>query len=359
MNRSKLRCAVIGTGTFAEVCHVPGLQSHPDADVVAICGNADRARLLADRFGIADIHTDVEELCARSDIDAVTIVTRNADHRAHALAAIRHGKHVLCEKPLGLNPTEAREMAAAAVTGGRVHQVAFVFRYTYGVRELRRRVLRGDIGKPFLCRVQYDNWDGLKPEWNASWRDQRDPAGAGMLFHLGSHLFDLAHHVMGPIDSTIGFTHTIPRVRPDEHTRLPIAVETDDLFDTWMRHQNGAHSQISVSRITPSFTQNGWFEIVGPEGALKAALSRGTIDSLRTSTPQATEWSELPLPAEASDKEPHCLGLMMRSFVDACSRGESDAELDATFEDAAVAQFAMAATLASETQRRWVRLDEV
>ncbi len=359
MTHKKLRCAVVGTGKFAEVCHIPGLQSHPDVEVVAICGGADRARRLADKFGVADVHTDVEEMCLRTDIDAVTVVTRNSEHRAHALAAIRNGKHVLCEKPLGLNPAEAREMTAAAVAGGRVHQVAFVFRYTYGVRELRRRVLRGDIGRPFLCRVQYDNWDGLKPEWKASWRDQRDSAGAGMLFHLGSHLFDLARHVVGPIDSAIGFTHTVDRIRPDECSDKPLVVETDDLFDAWVRHENGARGQISVSRITPSFTQNGWLEIVGPEGALKAGLSRGTVDSLRASTPQAPEWIELPLPEEANDKRPHCLGLMMRSFVDACLRGRGDADLDATFEDAAAAQLAMAAVIESGARRRWVGLEEL
>jgi predicted dehydrogenase len=358
MTQRKLRCAVIGTGVFAEVCHIPGLQTHPDAEVVAVCGGAERAQRLADKFGIASVHTDANELCARDDIDAVTVVTRNAGHRTQALAAIRSGKHVLCEKPLGLDASEAREMTAAAIAGGRVHQVAFVFRHAYGVRELRRRVLRGDIGRPFLCRVQYDNWDGLRPDWKASWRDLREPAGAGVIFHLGSHLFDLARHVLGPIDSGIGFTGLIPRTRPDERTGEPVTVETDDLINAWLEHASGARGQIAVSRVTPSFTQNGWLEVVGPKGALKAALSRGTVDSLRVSTPEVPEWTDLPLRPEASDKQPHCLGLMMRSFVDACLRGRSDVDLDATFEDGAAAQYAMAAVLASETQRRWVRLDE-
>ena len=355
----KLRCAVIGTGTFAEVCHLPGLKSHPDAEVVAICGAPHRARALADKFRVPHIHVDVEEVCARPDIDAVTVVTRNADHRAHVLAAIGNRKHVFCEKPLGLNSTETREMLTAADASDRVHQVAFVFRYNYGVRELRRRVLRGDIGQPFLCRVQYDNWDGLKPGWNASWRDQRAIAGAGVLFHLGSHLFDLAHHVLGPIDSAIGFTQTVPRVRPDESSDTPIEVETDDLFNAWVQHGNGARGQIFVSRISPHFAQNGWLEVIGPEGALKAALSRGSVDSLQASTPWVPEWTHLPLPPEANDKQPHSMGLMMRSFVDSCLNGRVDVDLDATFADGAAAQDAMAAMLASELKQRWVQLREV
>jgi predicted dehydrogenase len=359
MSSRKLRCAVIGTGTFAEVCHIPGLQSHAGAEVVAICGGEERARRLADKFGVPSVHTDFNEMCERSDIDAVTVVTRNSDHRAHALAAIRNGKHVLCEKPLGVNAGEAREMASAALAGGRVHQVAFVFRYSFGVRELRRRVLQGDIGRPFLCRVQYDNWDGLRPEWKASWRDQRELAGAGVLFHLGSHLFDLARYVLGPIDSAIGFTKVVSRTRPDELTGVPIAVETDDLVNAWLQYSSGARGQIAVSRVTPSFTPNGWLEVVGPEGALKAALSRGSVDALKVSTPLEPDWKDLPLAPEAADRQPHGLGLMMRSFVDACLRGCSDAEVDATFEDGAAAQYAMAAAQASEVQGRWVGLAEI
>ena len=79
---TKLRLGVIGTGAFAEVCHIPGLQSHPRADIVAICGRRmDHARALAGKFGIPDVHTDHEELCGRADLDAVTIATPNVVHK--------------------------------------------------------------------------------------------------------------------------------------------------------------------------------------------------------------------------------------------------------------------------------------
>src|SRR5262249_8556744 len=75
------RFGVIGAGGFAEVCHVPGLQSHPAARVVALCGRRlDHARAMADRLGVPDVHTDYRELLARDDIDAVTITTPNAAH---------------------------------------------------------------------------------------------------------------------------------------------------------------------------------------------------------------------------------------------------------------------------------------
>src|SRR5688572_13001885 len=353
-----LRCGVIGTGHFADVCHIPELHAHPHAEVVAIAGGRPRAQALAKKYGIADVHDDYRELCARDDIDAVTIVTRTVDHRSQALAAFDRGKHVFCEKPLGLDLQQAREMTRAAHASGRLHHVGFVFRYNLGVRELRRRVVNGDIGPPFLLRVQYDNWDGLTRDWRAGWVDQRALAGAGVLFHLGTHLFDLAAHVLGPIESAIGFTHLVPRTRPDA-AGTAVMVETEDLFAAWLRLANGAYGQIFGSRTTPSFTQNGHLEVVGPRGALKAALSRGAWDYLKRSCPDAPEWVDVPLPIEAADKKPHSLGFMMHSFVDACLRGASDADVDGTFDAGLAAQHAMAALIDSETQRRWVRLSEL
>jgi predicted dehydrogenase len=357
---SKLRLGVIGTGMFAEACHIPGLQSHPRVEVAALCGRrADFTRALADRFGIPDALTDIEQLLTRPDIDAVTVATPNAAHAAQVGAALAAGKHVLCEKPLGVNVAEVREMTRAAERSGKVHQVAFTFRYNYGVRDLRRRLKAGDIGQPFYIRVQNDSWDGLNPAWRVGWREKQELAGGGMLFDIGSHLFDIARHLLGPITSAIGFTQQFPRTGTDRQTGQKTAIETDDLANVWFRHGGGVRGQFFTSRVTPPFAQNGYIEVIGPEGALKASLSRGSIDFLKVSRPTATEWTDLDLPPEAGDQQPHALGLMMRSFVDACLRGSIDPDLDASFHDGLAAQEAIAAVLASQSEGRWVEISEV
>src|SRR5207247_8053197 len=101
------------------------------------------------------------DLLASDDIDAVTITTPNAAHCEQALAAFAAGKHVFCEKPLGLDAPEARRMTEAAEASGKIHQVAFTFRYTYGLRQLRRRVQAGEVGEPYYVRIQFDGWGGL------------------------------------------------------------------------------------------------------------------------------------------------------------------------------------------------------
>ncbi|HEV7784502.1 MAG TPA: Gfo/Idh/MocA family oxidoreductase [Thermoanaerobaculia bacterium] len=339
---NKLRFGVIGAGAFAAACHVPGLQSHPQAQVVAICGRRrEAAEALAGRFGIATVHDDPAELCARDDLDGISICTPNDAHRSQALLALAHGKHVFCEKPLGLSVAEAEEMTRAAEASGRVHQVAFTYRYLYGVEELRRRVAAGEVGEPFLFRAHHEYWDGLR---SSGWRDLKGPAGGGVLYDLGSHFFDLARFLLGPIEAVKADLQLLPRP----------GVETDDIATANIRFASGARGHWQSSRITPPRAQNH-VQVVGREGALEALLSRGSQDSLRRARPGQPGWEELPLPDEARDGQSHALGRMMRSFVDACLRGRIG-EGDASFEDGLAVQQAL--TAAEESAGgRWVGLE--
>ena len=195
--------------------------------------------------------------------------------------------------------------------------------------------------------------DGLASTSKASWRDRREVAGAGLLFDLGSHLFDIHRHVLGPLDSVIGYTHTVPRMLPHKDSGELMEIETDDIVNAWIQHQNGLRGQFFISRVTPPFAELGYLEVIGSEGALKAALSRGGVDFLKASKPDSPEWINLPLPPVASDGKTHALDMMMRGFVDSCLAGKINLEVDATFEDGCAAQFAMSALMKSQTSMRW------
>src|SRR4051794_39605302 len=228
MANQKLRFGVIGAGGFAETCHVPGLQSHPQAEVVALCGRREEhCRAMAERLGVPDTYTDYRDVLARDDIDAVTITTPNAVHCEQAVAAFEAGKHVFCEKPLSVDVADARRMTEAAERSGRIHQVAFTFRYTYDLRELRRRVQAGELGEPYYIRMRFDGWGGLRPDWRISWREEQALAGGGMLHDMGSHLFDITYFLLGEIDRASGLLHRIPRERTDARTGVQRPVETD------------------------------------------------------------------------------------------------------------------------------------
>jgi len=357
---TKLRIGVIGAGNFAETCHVPGINSHPQAEVIALCGRRyHQARAMADRLGVPDIHTDYRELCNRPDIDAVTISTPNAEHVEPAIMAFRNQKHVFCEKPLAMTVSEANQMLLAAQESGKVHQVGFTFRYLYGVRELQRRLRQGEIGEPHYLRIQYDGWTrkAQNDGWVGKKQDQElgecrtiSLAGGGMLYNLGSHLFDISRFILGPFEAITGFYHNISHQRADSRVEMG----TDDIAAAWFRHTNGVRGQLFVSRATPPLTDNGYLEIIGTKGALKASLSRGSIDVLKVSRPAHPAWKEIPLPEAADDGKSHCLGLMMRSFVDSCLCGKLNRDTDASFEDGLAVQEAIAAIDEANGQLRWV-----
>lgn len=354
-----LRVGVIGTGKFAEVCHVAGLQSHPKAQIVALCGRrTEHTKAMAERLRIPSVYADYHELCERPDIDAVTIATANVEHAQQAITALACGKHVFCEKPLATSVSEATEMLRAAEVSGKIHQVAFTYRYLYGVRELRRRVWQGDIGQPYHLRIRYECWDGMDVGYQIGFRDQIKLAGGGMLYDMGCHMFDLARFLFGPIEYVTGFSQLVPRQRVDSRTGQSADVETDDIAGAFFVHQNGIQGQWFASRVTPtpSHGDRGCIEVVGPEGALKAALSRGTIDALSVSRPTSPSWESLPLPEGAQDGTAHCLRSMMENFVDGCHRGKLDGDVDASFYDGLAAQHGVAAVQKASLRSNWIAI---
>ncbi len=112
-----LRIGFIGVGAVVGYHHLPGLRLDERATLTAIC-DAD-TKLLSRRqaeWGVEHVTTDAIELCKSDLVDAVVIATPNDLHRPIAVAAAQGGKHVMCEKPLGLNAAEVRSMYVAAPT---------------------------------------------------------------------------------------------------------------------------------------------------------------------------------------------------------------------------------------------------
>jgi len=353
--RGVLRVGVIGAGGFAEIAHVPGLQSHAQAKVVALCGRRrDYATAMAERLGIPDVYTEYPELIAREDIDAVTIVTPNVSHAEIAIAALRAGKHVFCEKPLGMNPGEVRAMLEAARASGKVHMVAFTFRYLHCLREMKRMLQRGDIGQPHYVRIRGEGMSGLAPGLRVRWRDMMSLSGGGMIQDMGSHYVDCIDWIVAPIQEVCGVLLNVPRVAPHVLTGEPTPIDSDDLNAALFRTSTGILGDYMLSRVTPNHGEWG-FEVVGSEGALMAPLTRGDRDELKLLRPGG-EWEPIPLPQETEVHKPLALGRMMRAFVEAILRGKADEAHDATFEDGYRVQVTLEAIKQSAEEKRWVQV---
>jgi predicted dehydrogenase len=193
---------IIGAGKVSDYHHVPGIRLDPRARLVAVCdADAELAWRRKEDWGVPWATSSVAELLARPEVDAVIICTPNWTHREQAISAARAGKHVLCEKPLGLNSGEVREMLRACEEAGVVHMTAFTYRFAPAMRYLKHLVGTGALGTPRHFRSQ--RFLDL-PETSWGWRQYRDKAGAGDLFDMTIHRLDFAMDLLGPIRRVTG-----------------------------------------------------------------------------------------------------------------------------------------------------------
>ncbi len=129
------------------------------------------------------------------------IATPNFTHKPIALAAAKHGKHVMCEKPLGLDAGEVRQMYHACRDAGVVHMTAFTYRFAPSMRYLRHLLRTGELGQPRHFRSQ--RFLDL-PETSWGWRQYKSQAGAGDLFDMTIHRIDFAIDLLGPVRRVCG-----------------------------------------------------------------------------------------------------------------------------------------------------------
>jgi predicted dehydrogenase len=132
-----IKVGVIGCGEIAQWMHLPFLTELPDFQVTAVCDISPKVvEYVGARFGVERRFTNVEELLAQGDVEAVAIAT--PIHSDPAIAAARAGKHVLVEKPMAFNLDEAKAMVEAAESAGVVLMVAYMKRYDPGRPRQRR-----------------------------------------------------------------------------------------------------------------------------------------------------------------------------------------------------------------------------
>src|SRR6476660_908046 len=144
------RVAVVGTG-FGTRIHVPALRA-AGFDVVALVGtDAERTARRAERSGVAHSSTDLGTVLA--DVDAITVATPPATHKLLVLAALRAGRHVLCEKPFTLTTNEARDLVSAAERARVTALVGHEFRWATERAVLGRAIAAGHIGEPRFATI--------------------------------------------------------------------------------------------------------------------------------------------------------------------------------------------------------------
>jgi predicted dehydrogenase len=189
-----LRVGVVGLG-FAGTTALDAFRSLPGVEVVALAGQ-EQARLeeLGASRGVPNLYHDWEDLVARDDLDVVSIGVPNHLHHPIAIAALRSGKHVFCEKPLAPTGDLAQQMVDAARAADRVLEIAFNHRRRADVQYIRRYLDEHDIGRIYHARSSWRRRVGIPGL--GSWFTNRQMAGGGPMVDLGPHMLDIALYLM-------------------------------------------------------------------------------------------------------------------------------------------------------------------
>jgi predicted dehydrogenase len=190
--------AVLGLGRLALDQILPAFASCKHARPVAlVSGDPGKLRAVAAQYGVApEACYDYASFARIRDnpaVEAVYVVSPNALHREHVVAAARAGKHVLCEKPMAASVEEAREMIAACRTAGRKLMIAYRCQYEVNNAELARRVRAGALGPVQLIDAVNTQNQGDPTQW----RQVKRLSGGGSLPDVGLYCLNTARAILG------------------------------------------------------------------------------------------------------------------------------------------------------------------
>lgn len=256
---------------------IPYMMYPPAAvpDMVAICGRNEAAVAeAAKRYGYQKYYTDWREMLADDQVQLFDNGGPNDAHAGPSIMAAAAGKHVFCEKPLGRDAEESKEMLDAVERAGVKHMVAFNYRFVPAVVQARQLIASGALGRIYHFRAQYlQEW--IMPHYHTPmiWRLRKENAGSGALGDLGAHIIDLGRFLVGEIKSVSAMARTFIPERPEADGSMG-QVTVDDAFVAAVEFENGAIGTLEASRFAAGRKNGNSFEINGEKGSIRFNLER-------------------------------------------------------------------------------------
>jgi len=349
--------AIIGTGVISLQNHVPGLALCPEAKLVALCDtNPTALEKASQQTGVKITSTDYKQIVLRDDVHAVIIATPNVTHAPIALTAAGAGKHVLCEKPLAMNYSEALKMYEAAEKAKVRHMTAFTYRFVPAMRYLAHLTKSGKLGQPYhyrSCRLQ--DW-GNRP---LGWRQVSSLAGTGELGDMLSHRIDFAHLLMGQMQRLVANTKRFIDDRQGTKSDL------EDWVAMIADFQSGASGVLESSKIATgrneSWRSRDYVEVNGSRASYVFFTERW--NELQVGKPAGMGLEKITIPEEfwrwpGSPRDPRQGDPLVTfrydqdfEFIDAI---RNQRPCVPSFLDGARAQAVTDSALLSAQERRWV-----
>lgn len=347
-----IRIAIAGTGGMAQG-HARRFQELSGCRVTACCDiQPDRAEQFAKTHGIPKGYTDLDEMLAAESLDAISIVASDRAHAPIALAAIRRGLHVMCEKPLADSLANARRMAQAAREKGVLTAVNFSYRNPAATQKAAQIVRSGRLGRIMHVEGSYLQSWLVSPAWGDwhttpafLWRLSGRHGSLGTLGDIGVHLYDLAHFVVGPFAALSCELKVFDKgiKRSGEYV-----FDVNDSLVTTVRFACGALGVLHASRWATGQCNTVGLRVFGDRGAIDLNLDRPPESQLRichgAKAVVHSQWKDVACPPVPD---------MYARFIQSIRRGQQG---QTSFEEGAMIQSYLHGSLESAQRGRWVKI---
>ncbi len=310
MSDGDLRIGFVGCGGIGNH-HLKVWESIPGAKVVAVCDNQpERAARAGEEHG-AEVFTDMVEMLARADVEAVDICTPSGLHAEQGIAALESGRHVLVEKPIDIDLAKIDRLIDTADARNLKLSCIFQYRFSPEIQEARRQIQDGRLGRLLSCST-YVKWFRKQDYYSAdAWRGTWALDG-GCLANQGVHSLDQMTWMAGPV-AEVEYAHIETIERDIEAETFGIAV---------VRFENGARGVVEgTTNCYPGFPTRT--QIFGTKGS--AEFDGNTVKSFKVEGEEIDLASTKPKDGDASS-DPMALGLgghaaQMVDFVQAIRTG--------------------------------------
>ncbi len=259
----RLNVAVVGCGMISDL-HITALcHEAKRAQIVACCDN-DPVKAVAAVHKVTGMsesrpraEAGYDTLLSDPTLDAVVLCLPHHLHAEMSIAALRAGKHVLCEKPLALTLAECDRMIEAAHQAGKTLMHGENMRMAPAPMEAARQICNGRLGKIVGIQATYAHWQ--REQMNKSWRGRSDESGGGHLMDGGVHIIDIMRQLGGPIVAVHAMT---TRYRPE------LGPDVEDTGAVNFRYENGSLGQLFASHASRGRGASSALTAFGTEGCL-------------------------------------------------------------------------------------------
>lgn len=279
----QIKVGIIGAGGIGET-HLEALRRIGGVEVTAIC-RRDRewATAYAEKHGIPKVYTDYRELVDDGGVEVVHIATPNHLHYEQVMYALEAGKHVVCDKPLGVNTTQTAKMLALAKEKKLTHAVCYNHRFLPLIFQMREMVRKGDLGKLTLIRgyALGDFMMGIAGIDPNHWRISPETVGLSKTMSvMGGHLLDLLQFIsslkvkelfadFGYLDSTKpGITFDGKDFVREKGGQL------EDHANLLLRFGDGIKGAVTLSEAAPGHKVEVFLELIGTKACVAWNLQK-------------------------------------------------------------------------------------